>query len=179
LANTLLLNQQFQSVGLPSYTYTVTSAGLYNVIAQVTMPQATSTGASAGTGISTNNNPANFTWDGGYGMLGGYSGAGSGAQLGPGQGNLGLGSGQTTLDGAQNSVQNGAAVTSGVSIVIQQNGSTKYTSTAPTVTQSALQFKYDLSCATSDVITVTFSSSNSNDSQLQAVKSVVAIQQGI
>jgi hypothetical protein len=68
---------------------------------------------------------------------------------------------------------------SGLSVVVNQNGSPVYTSATPTPTQSAFQFKQGLVCALNDVITVVLSSSSAIDSALNNVKSIIAIEQGL
>ena len=67
---------------------------------------------------------------------------------------------------------------SGLSIVVNKNGSPVFT--APTIgqTQSALQFRYSQLYADADVITVVMSSSTANDLLLNSVKSNVSIGQG-
>ncbi len=67
---------------------------------------------------------------------------------------------------------------SGLSIVVNQNGSPIYTAPALTPTQSAIQFKVDISATAADVITLVLSSSNTNDTQLESVKTNVSIGQG-
>lgn len=67
---------------------------------------------------------------------------------------------------------------SSLSIVVNQNGSPVYTAPVLTPTQSAIQFKVDLSCTAADVITLVLSSSNPNDLLLESVKTNVAIGQG-
>jgi hypothetical protein len=68
---------------------------------------------------------------------------------------------------------------SGLSIVVQQNGTTVYTAPTVTATQSALQFKTELNCSATDVITVVMSSSTAIDKQLNTVKTTVTIGQGL
>jgi len=65
-----------------------------------------------------------------------------------------------------------------LSIVVNQNGSPVYTAPTLTPTQSAIQFKVDLDCANADVITLVLSSSNTNDTMLESVKTNVSIGQG-
>jgi len=72
----------------------------------------------------------------------------------------------------------GTPVSSGLSIVVAQNSVTKYTTPVLTPTQGAQQFKIPLVCAIGDVITITPSSSNANDSQLNTLKMEVTIGQG-
>lgn len=68
---------------------------------------------------------------------------------------------------------------SGLSIVINKNGSPILT--APTLgqTQSAQQLKFAFLAAATDVITVVVSSSTFNDEQLNNVKSNISIGQGL
>ena len=54
-----------------------------------------------------------------------------------------------------------------------------YTAPALTPTQRALQFKVPVVANAADVITVVFTSSSQNDKDLQAVKSLISIQQGL
>lgn len=165
----LLLNSPFVSVGLPSYTFTVPSASIYRISAQATVPQALATGDGAGSGQG----------------LG--SGAGGGDPVGFAAGGLALGNGakgqgfgpvpnnyqQPSVQGSN--ATSGPAVSSSLSIVISQNGTPVYTSPAPSPTQSALQFSFDLLCAASDAITVVYSSSAASDALLNTVKSTTQI----
>jgi hypothetical protein len=68
---------------------------------------------------------------------------------------------------------------SGLSVVVNQNGSPVFTAPAVGQTQSALQFRYAQVYAAADVITVVVSSSNANDNLLNSVQSEVAIGQGM
>lgn len=70
------------------------------------------------------------------------------------------------------------AISSGVTIVVNQNGSPVFT--APTIgqSQSAQQFKFSLQCTATDVITVVLSSSTASDEQLSGVQSNVSIGTG-
>jgi hypothetical protein len=70
------------------------------------------------------------------------------------------------------------AVTSSVTFTVTQNGTTEYTSTAFTPTQSEQKFKVNLNCATSDALVLNVSSSNANDALLNTVKLKVAVAQG-
>ncbi len=67
---------------------------------------------------------------------------------------------------------------SGLTIVIQQNGSTKATSTAPTAAQSHVPLRIVMNCAINDVISVVLSSSNTNDQQLNCIKGILNIHEG-
>ena len=68
---------------------------------------------------------------------------------------------------------------SGLVVTVTQNGSTKYTSPTITPTQSAQQFKTELSCTAADVINVVLSSASAVDALLNTVKSTVTIGQGL
>lgn len=67
---------------------------------------------------------------------------------------------------------------SGLSIVVNQNGSPIYTAPTLTPTQSAIQFKVDINATAADVITLVLSSTNTNDEMLNSVKTNVAITKG-
>jgi hypothetical protein len=67
---------------------------------------------------------------------------------------------------------------SGLSVVVNQNGTPVYTAAALSPTQIAQQFRYAQLYSAGDVITVVFSSSNANDILLNSVKSNVSIGQG-
>lgn len=67
---------------------------------------------------------------------------------------------------------------SGLSVVVNQNGSPVYTAPTATPTQSEIDFKVDINATAADVITLVLSSSNSNDLQLNSVKTKVSIGQG-
>jgi hypothetical protein len=67
---------------------------------------------------------------------------------------------------------------SGLSVVVNQNGSPIYTAPVITPTQIAQQFKFGFAATAADVITVVLSSSNANDSLLNSVKMNVSIGQG-
>ena len=67
---------------------------------------------------------------------------------------------------------------SSLSIVINQNGSPKATSTATTASQDRVRISIDLNCAASDVITVVISSAAAIDNQLNTVKTLVNLRAG-
>lgn len=67
---------------------------------------------------------------------------------------------------------------SGISIVVNKNGSPIYTAPVLSPTQSAIQFKTGFSAVAADVITVVLSSSNANDLLLNSVKTSMSIGQG-
>lgn len=62
---------------------------------------------------------------------------------------------------------------SGVSIVIQLNGTPIATSTAPAASQEAINIQTLLTCNVNDVISVVISSSSAIDNQLNTVKTLV------
>lgn len=68
---------------------------------------------------------------------------------------------------------------SGLSVVVNQNGSPVFTAPALSPTQIAQQFKIAINCTAGDVITVVLSSSSAIDQQLNTVKSTISIQQGM
>lgn len=67
---------------------------------------------------------------------------------------------------------------SGISIVVQLNGSTKATSTAPSATQNHIELHTTLNCTATDVISVIISSANAIDKQLNTVQGIIAITRG-
>jgi len=67
---------------------------------------------------------------------------------------------------------------SGLSIVIQQNGSTKLTSIAPAADQNHIDARIILNCAANDLISVILSSAVSSDTGPNAVKGILNIHPG-
>lgn len=67
---------------------------------------------------------------------------------------------------------------SGVSYVVNQNGTPVFTSATLGAYQTEAESKTMLQCAVADVITVVFSSSNAIDNLLNSVKSIVSIGMG-
>jgi hypothetical protein len=112
------------------------------------------------------------TWPGGYAAGSSYNvdmqvTVPSAVATGDGAGSGGVGFGGQ-----------GPAVSSSLVIVVAQNSVTKYTTPVITPTQGAQQFKTDLVCSPGDVITVTPSSSNPADNQLNSISMQCAIAQG-
>ena len=68
---------------------------------------------------------------------------------------------------------------SGLSIVVNDNGSPIYTAATIGQTQSAIQFKYGFLATATHTITVVLSSSSANDNLLNSVKSIISIGQGL
>lgn len=183
----LILNQPQVFNGLGTLTYTNPTTGNYNVRVSSTFlaNAAINSGAnqSAGIGYATGGVP-----------VGAGSGMGEGAGTGGGgegfvNGDKGLGQGGVGQGfGASNGYQQPSAqasnalpqnpLTSGLSIVVNVNGSPVYTSVVPAVVQSAEQFKYSFQSNAGDVITVVLSSSVATDNLLSGVTSTIAINQG-
>jgi len=67
---------------------------------------------------------------------------------------------------------------SGLSVVVNKNGSPIFTAPTLTPTQIAQQFKTSFQSSATDSITVVLSSSTAIDEQLNTVKSVITIGQG-
>ena len=173
MANVLQLNKSQVFNGLGTLTYTVTTAGAYSVGTQVTVPSALATGDGGGSGAGPGSgagggDPTGFA-KGGNGT--GVGGVGQG--FGPVANNYP----QPPLYGSNQTF--GPAVTSGVTVVVNQNGSPIYTAPVFTATQSSLQFKFGFLAALNDVITVVLASSTLSDKQTSGVTSNVFIQQGL
>lgn len=166
----LILNQPYVSTGLPTYTFTIGTAGLYNVQGQVTVPSAPATGSGAGSGKGLGSG----TGGGGEGFTQGDQGTGFG---GVGQG-FGAGNNYQQPPAYGSNQTSGAITSSGLSLLVKKNGSTIYTLPSFGPYQIAQQFKTDVQCASSDVITVVLSSSTTSDEGLSGVQSVVSIGQG-
>jgi hypothetical protein len=172
MANVLQLNQSQVFNGLGTLTFTVPTTGTYSAGAQVTVPEALATGDGAGSGTG----------------LG--AGAGGGDQFnfalggdGPGEAGMGHGFGinpthynQPPASGSNQT--SGSAVSSGVSVVVNDNGSPIFTAPALAVAQSALQFKTSFQATAGHTITVVLASSTLTDNQTSGVTSNVFIQQG-
>lgn len=171
MANYLILNQNQVFNGLGTLTYSVASTEAYNVQVQVTFPEADPVNNGAGSGIGFGS--------GAGGGANGFTGGGSG--LGSGGKGLGFGASnnypQPPSYGANFTAN--SSVTSGLSIVVNKNGTPIYTSSAPAVEQSALQFKTSFLASNGDSITVVLSSAVSSDNQLSGVTSNISIGQGL
>lgn len=179
MSNILILNQPSIQNGLGTLTLTIpatilngpaVSNTIFSVSCQTTVQSAPGTDTGAGSGIA------------GHG-----AGAGGGDPVGFARGGNGLGVGgvgQGFGAVANNYTQPLAFVTtpvlnppvsSALSIVVTQNGTTKYTAPVISPTQSALQFKIPLVCNAGDVINIVFSSSNASDNTLNGIQSNVSI----
>lgn len=67
---------------------------------------------------------------------------------------------------------------SGMSILIQQNASTKASFSSPTPTQGVINLQVVLNCTASDVISVVLSSSSANDKGLNSIRGILNIHVG-
>lgn len=172
MANFLVLNQPQVFVGLGTLTYTVPTTGQYSVVFQTTVPEAVATGdgAGSGTGLGSGSGGGDT-----YGFAGGGAGTSHGA-VGQGFGASPNNYQQPPAYGSNET--SGPAVTSSLVVVVKNGASTIYTAPTLTATQSAYQFNFGFQATAADVITVVLTSANANDTQLNSVKSTVAIQQG-
>jgi hypothetical protein len=172
MANTLILNQPQVFNGLGTLTYVVGTTGNYNVQVQVTVPEALPTGDGGGSGQGLGSgagggDPVGFA-DGGGGL--GVGGVGQGFGAVPNNYN------QPPAYGSN--ATSGAAISSGLSIVVNDNGSPIFTAPVLSTTQSAQQFKYSFQATSGHTITVVLSSSTASDEVLNGVVSQVTIGQG-
>jgi hypothetical protein len=67
----------------------------------------------------------------------------------------------------------------GLSIVVQQNGTPVFTAAVEGQTQTAQKFRYSQLYTAADVISVVLSSSTASDKVMQAVKAIVTVRQGL
>lgn len=175
----LQLNQNFIQNGLGTLTFTVPATILngpavlntiFAVSCQTTVQSALGTDTGAGSAI-----PGHGAGAGG-GDIDGFAAGGSGLGLGAkGQGFGPVPNNYTQpLAYVTRPVLN-TPVSSALSIVVKQNGTTVYTAPTLTPTQSSLQFTTQLLCTAGDVITVVFASSNASDNTLNGIQSNVSI----
>jgi hypothetical protein len=68
---------------------------------------------------------------------------------------------------------------SSISVVINKNASPIFTAPSLSPTQGAQQFKYSFEAAANDALQVVYSSSSFVDQQLNNVKSITALYQGL
>lgn len=186
MANYLILNKPQVWNGLGTLTYTVASTGAFNVQVQTTFPfNYPINSKPTGNGIGAEFNQVAGAGSG-MGLGSGTGGGGQGFVLGDrgttyGGVGQGFGTGnnyQQPSSQASNAVAQSASVSS-LSIVVNKNGSPIYTSTAPVVGQSALQFKTSFTATAADSITVVLSSSAAVDNQLAGITSTVSIGEGL
>jgi hypothetical protein len=191
MANTLILNQPQVWNGLGTLTYTVATTEALNVQVQVTFPEAVAINSnvvanSAGVGADLVTGQLAMGGGSGAGLGAGTGGGGSGftgGDLGTGHGGVGQGFGAGNSyqqpPSASSNITANSPVSSGLSIVVNNNGSPIYTSTAPATYQSALQFRTSFLASAGDVITVVLSSAVSSDNQLNGVTSNISVGQGL
>ena len=67
---------------------------------------------------------------------------------------------------------------SGLSVVIQQNGSTVISAAAPAASQNHIELQTILNCAISDTISVVLSSSQASDQTINSIKGILKITPG-
>lgn len=67
---------------------------------------------------------------------------------------------------------------SGVSVVIQQNGSTKFSSAAPAASQQLVSGQIVLNCAANDNIDIIVSSSSAPEAGINLIKGIINIHVG-
>lgn len=176
MANNLFLNQAQVFNGLGTLTYTVpagTATQLYSVQVTTSVPEAVATGdgAGSGTGLGSGAGGGDVT-----GFARGGNGSGTGG-VGQGFGPVANNYPQPPLYGSNETT--GPAVTSGLSVVVNKNGSPVYTMPTLAVVQSAAKFKTaPFQLAAADVVTVVLSSAVATDTTLNGLTSTIAIQQG-
>lgn len=171
MANYLILNQNYVFNGLGTLTYTVPTTGQYNVRVQLTVPQA----EPAGDGAGSNTGLGSGTGGGGEGFVRGDFGPTYG---GVGQG-FGTGNGYQQPSAQGSNETTGSAVSSAVTVVVNNNGSPIYTAPAFKFAQEALQFKFGFQATAADSITVVFASATASDNAYSGVTSNVSIGQGL
>lgn len=171
MSNILIQESPQVMVGLGTMTFTASTAGLMNVKSQMTVTPTPGSGDGAGSGTGLGSG----TGGGGEGFTSGDLGLGHG---GVGQG-FGPGNGyqQPPAYGSNESSVAGSA--SGLSVVVNKNGSPIYTSPAFAGHDFTFQFKTNVLVAINDVITVVYASSNAQDQMLNTVKSSTSIGSGI
>lgn len=173
MANYLILNKPQVWNGTGTLTYVVpagTATKAYNVTFSTTVPEAVAEGSGAGSqkGLGAG------TGGGGEGFTQGDQGTGHG---GVGQG-FGAGNNYQQPPSAPSNQTSFAAVSTGLSVLVKNNGATIFTAGTFTATQSAQQFKYGFQAAASDSITVVLASSTASDNTLNAVRSIISIGEG-
>lgn len=171
MANYLILNNPQVFNGLGTLTYVVATTGQYNVQVQTTVPEAIQQGSEAGSGKGLGSG----TGGGGEGFVRGDFGPGYG---GVGQG-FGAGNNYQQPSSQPSNQEAGPSVSSGLSIVINDNGSPIFT--APTIAfqQSAQQFKFGFQATAGHTITVVLASATASDNALNGLTSIVSIGEGL
>lgn len=172
MANYLLLNQPQVFNGLGTLTFTVPTTGNYNVQFQCTVPEALATGDGAGSGTGLGSGVGGGTL---YGFAVGGAGTSHGAK-GQGFGTDTSGYNQPPSYGSNQT--SGSAVSSALSVLVKDNGSTIFTAPTLTATQSSMQFKKSFQATAGHSITVVLSSVNASDAVKNGVVSTTSISQG-
>lgn len=172
MANYLILNQPQVFNGLGTLTFTVPTTGNYNVQFSCTVPEAVPTGSAAGSNKGLGSGVGGGAL---YGFAGGGAGTSHGA-VGQGFGTDTSGYNQPPSYGSNQT--SGSAVSSGLSVLVKDNGSTVFTAPTLTATQSAMQFKYSFTATAAHSITVVLASATGSDNGLNGVQSITAIGQG-
>jgi hypothetical protein len=68
---------------------------------------------------------------------------------------------------------------SGISILLQQNSSTKASFSSPAAQQGVINLQVAMNCAINDVISIVISSSSASDQNINAIKGILNIHQGV
>lgn len=174
MAQLLILNKPFVTVGLETLNYTVPTggAGVYSLSYQGTMPTALPTGDGAGSGTGLGS--------GAGGGANGFSAGGQGLGLGGKGLGFGTGSGYPQPPSYGSNETSGPAVGSGLVVTVNKNASPVFVSPVLTPTQNAMQFNANLgNLVATDVISVVLSSADGDDAKLNVLKSSIAINQGL
>jgi hypothetical protein len=171
MANYLLLNQPQVFNGVGTLTYVIPTTGAYNVAVSSTVPEAIAPGSGAGSQKGLGSGAGG----GGTGFTGGDLGTGHG---GVGQG-FGTGNSYQQPPSYGSNQTSGSAVSTGLTIVVNDNGTPIFTAGTFTATQSAQQFKTGFLATAGHTITVVFASSTASDNKLSGVTSIVSINQGL
>lgn len=170
MATYLLVNKPYVLNGLGTLTFTVPATGNYNVQFQCTVPEAVATGSGAGSGQGLGAG----TGGGGQGFVLGDQGTGYG---GVGQG-FGTGNNYQQPPAAGSNQSAGDAVSSGLSVLVKDNGSTIFTAPVLAEAQSSMQFKKSFQATSGHSITVVLASSTDSDNGLNGVQSITSVSQG-
>lgn len=172
MANVLTLNQPFVTTATGDNTFTIPSSGLYSVQVSGSVQSAIATGDGAGSGTGLGAGKGGGTLSGF--AVGGSSGAGAGGQgFGPDT----SGYQQPPAAGSNQTV--GPAVSSGMVIIVKQNGATVFTMPTLSPTQETFQFKFGFLAAAADAMIVNLTSATSSDLVPNSFKVTIALNQGL
>lgn len=173
MANLLILNQPYVSVGLTTSTFTIPSTGLYSLRFSSTVPAAAPADSGAGSGVGRGSGRGGGDQ---YGFAKGGGGAGQGSE---GEGFGADNSGYQQPPSAGSTVVALPDVQSALVVVVNQNSSPVFTSPTLALEQSHLEFSLNLVCTAADTISVVMTSANASDAVLNGLRSTVAINQGL